>query len=110
MLSLGFEKGYVIQGGVGSKVAWVTAAGHAAFKAAHINFCVMSEPQSMSTIDELETRSLGRMAAFSKTGSEIAACNTFPSPLFIWLTVLCCADNFIYFMHRQCYLATRYAR
>jgi microsomal epoxide hydrolase len=72
--SLGFGKCYIIQGGdVGSKVAWVMAAEHAACKTAHTNFCIMLEPsQLMGTIDELETRGLERAAAFSKTGSAYA--------------------------------------
>jgi hypothetical protein len=70
--SLGFEKGYIIQGDVRSKVARVVAAEHAACKAAHINFCIMPEPKLVSTIDELEAHCLERAVAFSKTGSAYA--------------------------------------
>jgi hypothetical protein len=70
--SLGFEKGYIIQGDVRSKVARVVAAEHAACKAAHINFCIMPERKPVSTIDELEAHCLERAVAFSKTGSAYA--------------------------------------
>lgn len=72
--SLGFGKDYIVQrGDMGSKVALVMAAEHAACKAAHVNFCIMPEPsQPIGTIDELETRGLENAAAFSKTGSTYA--------------------------------------
>jgi microsomal epoxide hydrolase len=72
--SLGFGKDYIVQrGDLGSKVARVMAAEHAACNAAHINFCIMPEPsQPIGTIDELETRGLESAAAFSKTGSTYA--------------------------------------
>jgi microsomal epoxide hydrolase len=77
--SLGFGKDYIVQrGDLGSKVARVMAAEHAACNAAHINFCIMPEPsQPIGTIDELETRGLESAAAFSKTGSTYSrTCHT----------------------------------
>ena len=73
-LSLGFEQGYVVQGGdLGSKVARVMAAEHLTCKAAHTNFCIMPEPsQPIGTINELERQGLERAEWFGKIGSAYA--------------------------------------
>ncbi|CAF3994402.1 unnamed protein product [Adineta steineri] len=72
VIGLGFEQGYVVQGGdIGSKVARVMAAEHASCK---VNFCIMPEPSGVdnTTLNELDREGLRRAAEFMSTGSAYA--------------------------------------
>ncbi|KAL1961992.1 hypothetical protein VTN77DRAFT_683 [Rasamsonia byssochlamydoides] len=75
MVALGFGNGYVAQGGdIGSKVARIMAAEHAACKAVHINYCLMSEPKGVdvSQINNLEHEGVIRLSEFRRLGSAYA--------------------------------------
>ncbi|KAK8245290.1 Alpha/Beta hydrolase protein [Phyllosticta capitalensis] len=71
MCELGFEKGYVTQGGdIGSFIARIMGAENEACKAVHLNFSPMQKPDSASDsdINELEAFALKRGAEFQRTG------------------------------------------
>ncbi|THW02293.1 alpha/beta-hydrolase [Aureobasidium pullulans] len=76
MLNLGFDNGYMVQGGdVGSKIARVMAVKHDTCKAIHINFCIMEYcPDDISNMDcsATEEEGLQRGREFLRTGSSYA--------------------------------------
>ncbi|KAK3071411.1 hypothetical protein LTR53_008688 [Teratosphaeriaceae sp. CCFEE 6253] len=75
MVQLGFEDGYVVQGGdVGSKIARVLGGTHDRVKAVHLNFCIMPDPGTCSDADynPLEKEGLERSEWFAKLGSAYA--------------------------------------
>ncbi|RDB28121.1 putative epoxide hydrolase [Hypsizygus marmoreus] len=72
---LGFENGYVVQGGdIGSIVARIMAATYPSCKAIHINFCIIPEPAGIdsSSLNDLDKQGLARTAEFSRLGSAYA--------------------------------------
>ncbi|KAK3643090.1 hypothetical protein LTR56_010464 [Elasticomyces elasticus] len=75
MVQLGFEDGFLVQGGdVGSKVARVLGGVHDRVKAVHLNFCIMPDPGTSSEADynDLEKAGLARSKWFEKLGSAYA--------------------------------------
>lgn len=75
MVQLGFDEGFVVQGGdVGSKVARVLGGTHDRVKAVHMNFSIMPDPGSFSEADytELEKEGLKRYEWFARLGSAYA--------------------------------------
>ncbi|RFU24590.1 hypothetical protein B7463_g11749, partial [Scytalidium lignicola] len=75
MVQLGFEDGYVCQGGdIGSKVPRVMAATYDTVKAIHINFCIMPRPEGVNddNLDGSEKLGLERSNEFMRVGSSYA--------------------------------------
>ncbi|OJJ69918.1 hypothetical protein ASPBRDRAFT_678370 [Aspergillus brasiliensis CBS 101740] len=71
MLNLGFEDGYVAQGGdIGSKIGRILAVNHEACKAVHLNACYMGKPADIpdTAITEEDKRALARAQWFSTFG------------------------------------------
>ncbi|QKD61528.2 Alpha/Beta hydrolase protein [Fusarium oxysporum Fo47] len=74
MVQLGFGSGYIAQGGdIGSRVSRVLAATYDECKAAHLNFCLMSEPASaQGEVSDAEKKGLERAKDFDKLGTAYA--------------------------------------
>ncbi|PYH45409.1 epoxide hydrolase family protein [Aspergillus saccharolyticus JOP 1030-1] len=75
MVNLGFEGGYVAQGGdIGSKIGRILAVDHDACKAVHLNACYMNKPDNVedSAISELEKQNLARGEWFFTYGHAYA--------------------------------------
>ncbi|KAE8146618.1 alpha/beta-hydrolase [Aspergillus avenaceus] len=71
MVNLGFEGGYVAQGGdVGAKIGRILAVDHDACKAVHLNVCFTSQPDNVpdSAVTEVEKRNLARWDWFRTFG------------------------------------------
>ncbi|KAB8072527.1 Alpha/Beta hydrolase protein [Aspergillus leporis] len=71
MANLGFESGYVAQGGdIGAKVARILAVDYDACKAVHLNACFIKKPDNVpeSAITEVEKSNLARAEWFSSFG------------------------------------------
>ncbi|KAL1982328.1 hypothetical protein VTN96DRAFT_1422 [Rasamsonia emersonii] len=72
MVNLGFESGYVAQGGdIGSRIGRVLAVDYESCKAVHLNFCPMKKPPNGpdAPLSEIEQRGLARMQWFASNGS-----------------------------------------
>lgn len=73
MIGLGFESGYIAQGGdIGSYVSRILAANHGECKAIHLNFSMdMEQPAGINEADinDAEKKGLKRMKEFVETGS-----------------------------------------
>ncbi|SCO91538.1 related to epoxide hydrolase [Fusarium oxysporum] len=74
MVQLGFGSGYIAQGGdIGSRVSRVLAATYDECKAAHLNFCLMSEPATaQGEVSDAEKKGLERAKDFDKLGTAYA--------------------------------------
>ncbi|RAK84782.1 epoxide hydrolase [Aspergillus costaricaensis CBS 115574] len=75
MLNLGFEDGYVAQGGdIGSRIGRILAVDHESCKAVHLNACYMSKPSNVpdTAITEEDKRALARAQWFGTYGSGYA--------------------------------------
>ncbi|OOQ81806.1 epoxide hydrolase [Penicillium brasilianum] len=75
MKDLGFESGYIAQGGdIGSRVARGLAVDHESCKAVHLNVCFMGRPQGISDdhLDASEREGIKRMEEFRMMGSGYA--------------------------------------
>ncbi|CEJ57229.1 hypothetical protein PMG11_05930 [Penicillium brasilianum] len=75
MKDLGFESGYIAQGGdIGSRVARGLAVDHESCKAVHLNVCFMGRPQGISddNLDASEREGIKRMEEFRMMGSGYA--------------------------------------
>ncbi|KAF2136230.1 uncharacterized protein K452DRAFT_237850 [Aplosporella prunicola CBS 121167] len=75
MRELGFEAGYVAQGGdIGSFLSRLLCSKYASCKAMHINVCNVPQPPNIpdSAINELERKYLPRGAEFMATGAAYA--------------------------------------
>ncbi|KAE8382861.1 Alpha/Beta hydrolase protein [Aspergillus bertholletiae] len=76
MKDLGFESGYVAQGGdIGSRVSRILALDHASCKAAHLNFCSMATaPKGVSdeNLTAAEKKGLARRQEFLTSGRAYA--------------------------------------
>ncbi|KAK4940405.1 hypothetical protein LTR10_019511 [Elasticomyces elasticus] len=76
MVGLGFESGYIAQGGdVGSYVSRILSAKHDACKAIHLNFSMdLEQPEGVNEADinDAEKKGLKRMRGFIETGSAYA--------------------------------------
>ncbi|KAE8349384.1 alpha/beta-hydrolase [Aspergillus coremiiformis] len=71
MVNLGFESGYVAQGGdIGAKIGRILAVDHDACKAVHLNVCFVKRPDNVSdtAVTEAEKRNLARAEWFSSFG------------------------------------------
>ncbi|KAF2190478.1 epoxide hydrolase 1 [Zopfia rhizophila CBS 207.26] len=72
LIQLGFESGYVVQGGdIGSFVSRTIAATYKECKAMHLNFMFMSKPDNVSenALSELEAKFIHRLHDFQATGN-----------------------------------------
>ncbi|OJK02015.1 hypothetical protein ASPACDRAFT_1897171 [Aspergillus aculeatus ATCC 16872] len=72
MVNLGFEGGYVAQGGdIGSRIGRIMAVDYDACKAVHLNACYMGKPAHVqeSSISEFEKRNLARGEWFMTYGA-----------------------------------------
>ncbi|KAJ5624140.1 Alpha/Beta hydrolase protein [Penicillium lagena] len=75
MKDVGFESGYVAQGGdIGSRIARNLAVDHDSCKAVHLNVCFMRRPDGMSddNLSVFEKRGIQRMTDFMSTGAAYA--------------------------------------
>ncbi|KAJ5692502.1 hypothetical protein N7462_001925 [Penicillium macrosclerotiorum] len=75
MKDLGFESGYVAQGGdIGARVARTLAVDHESCKAVHLNVCFMVRPEGTSddNLTAFENNGIKRMDEFKMTGSGYA--------------------------------------
>ncbi|EGU82709.1 hypothetical protein FOXB_06764 [Fusarium oxysporum f. sp. conglutinans Fo5176] len=74
MVQLGFGSGYIAQGGdIGSRVSRVLTATYDECKAAHLNFCLMSEPATaQGEVSDAEKKGLERAKDFDKLGTAYA--------------------------------------
>ncbi|KAF5252796.1 hypothetical protein FANTH_2120 [Fusarium anthophilum] len=74
MVQLGFGGGYIAQGGdIGSRISRVLAATYDECKAAHLNFCLMSEPAiAQGEVSNAEKKGLERAKDFDKLGTAYA--------------------------------------
>ncbi|KAF4444177.1 hypothetical protein F53441_11236 [Fusarium austroafricanum] len=74
MIQLGFESGYVAQGGdIGSKVVRILGCSYNECKAVHLNFCKIPEPTGVSgEITEAEKKGIPRAQDFDRLGSAYA--------------------------------------
>ncbi|PWY75919.1 epoxide hydrolase [Aspergillus eucalypticola CBS 122712] len=75
MLNLGFEDGYVAQGGdIGSRIGRILAVDHESCKAVHLNACYMGKPSNVpdTAITEEDKRALARAQWFGTYGSGYA--------------------------------------
>ncbi|OJJ79730.1 epoxide hydrolase family protein [Aspergillus glaucus CBS 516.65] len=75
MKDLGFEGGYVAQGGdIGSRIGRVLGVDYDSCKAVHLNACFMQRPEGFSdeTLNEFEQRGLKRAGDFMTTGTAYA--------------------------------------
>ncbi|KAG5758424.1 hypothetical protein H9Q72_013449 [Fusarium xylarioides] len=74
MVQLGFGGGYIAQGGdIGSRISRVLAATYDECKAAHLNFCLMSEPATaQGEVSDAEKKGLERAKDFDKLGTAYA--------------------------------------
>ncbi|OOF93430.1 hypothetical protein ASPCADRAFT_398462 [Aspergillus carbonarius ITEM 5010] len=71
MLNLGFDGGYVAQGGdIGSKISRILAVDYEACKAVHLNACLMGKPPNVpdTAVTEAETQRLARAQWFATYG------------------------------------------
>lgn len=100
MIQLGFASGYVAQGGdLGSKLARILAVTYPEAKAAHLNYCYMQKPSSISKEEysAAEVEGLKRNETFTTMGSAYGleqatkpstiglALSTSPLALLSWL-------------------------
>ncbi|PYH97726.1 alpha/beta-hydrolase [Aspergillus ellipticus CBS 707.79] len=72
MVNLGFEDGYVAQGGdIGSRIGRILAVDYPACKAVHLNACFIGKPSNIpdTAITESEQRGLARAQWFATYGT-----------------------------------------
>ncbi|KAH8809006.1 Alpha/Beta hydrolase protein [Xylogone sp. PMI_703] len=72
MINLGFEDGYIAQGGdIGAKIGRILAVDHDACKAIHLNACFMSKPPEVSdaSLSDIEKSGLERAKLFTSSGT-----------------------------------------
>lgn len=75
MKDLGFESGYIAQGGdIGSRIARCLAVDHESCKAAHLNVCFMARPEGMTDdhLNAFERQGIERLKDFQVMGSGYA--------------------------------------
>lgn len=71
MVNLGFEGGYIAQGGdIGAKIGRILAVDYDTCKAVHLNVCFVKQPDNVpdAAITEVEKRNLARAEWFSSSG------------------------------------------